>query len=371
MLAMGCGAAPPSTEGSAEGVTMAAVYREGPGPKLARGELCTAVDEDRVRAASKPQTEFKPDDSAIYLVGKLKDVHEHDAVEVRWYLEADKEPQLVTQVEADRNFSFIASYRPTEAKFFSGQYTARVYVNDTEVAVLPFAVLPANPDAQGLSISGLELGLDLKEDYRISKPTTRFNIGTASVQASFDVSGVQFGNVITARWSKGAEIIHQDNLSLTLDKRYTTSLQTAGPMPRGSYVLELDYQGEVLLRQEFAVGDPNKASPTIRRMDLGLGVGKDNRPKKKTSVFRKDASLLFLGVVFADIPPGATMEVSWIQLKKEGNQTHYIARSVLEAGGDGSFAVAWEPSMYLSPGDYKALVVVSGEALGEVPFKVK
>ncbi|MCU0661354.1 MAG: hypothetical protein MUC50_03405 [Myxococcota bacterium] len=373
VLAAGCGGAGTGeTNAPAEQrATVAAVYREGPGPKLAKAELCTAVDEARMRPAAAPTTQFRPDDRTIFLVGKLKDVEEGVKAEVRWYLNADSEPQLVSVVEAEKNFTFLASYSPTEPQFFVGAYTVRIYVGGIELASLPFTVERGEEEKSSLSVKRVEFGTDLDAQGQIKKPSKSFRDNVFIVYSSFDVSGAEFGSALTIRWTKGDELVHQEELKVNADKRYTTELQTMAPLPRSSYVLEIKAQGAVLARGDFTVGDANKASPRVNRTDLGLGIGKDNQPKQKTSVFKKNANILFLGVMFADIPPGSTMEVSWIGVSKQGDTTHYIARSVLERGGEGTFGVTWEPKIMLEPGNYKAVVSVAGETLAEVPFKVK
>lgn len=369
-LAAGCGGSVPAPA-THDSVVMADVYQAGPGPKLARVDLCTAVDQERMRPASTPTREFGADERSIFLVGKFKDIEPSAQVEIRWFLDADREPQLVSQVGALEKFSFVAFYSPTEATLFVGNYTVRIYVDGQEVAALPFTVHRAENSTQELEVRGVELGQKVDEKYRVIRPVTRFEPSTSSVIASFDVSGVQFGNVLTARWSKGTQLLHQEEISLSSDKRYTTNVQTVGAMPRGVYNLELHFGGEVLVHRDFTVGDPDKATPKVQRADIGLGVGKENQPKKKTSVFKKDASVLFLGLVFADVPPGSTLEVSWIELSRQGDMTRYITKSVMDKGGDGTLGVTWEPKIMLAPGSYKAVVAVNGEQLSEVPFTVK
>ena len=336
---------------------------------LERAELTSAVDEKRFRAAAPTQTEFDPSDKIIYFVGKLKQVPTDATIEVRWFLDSDPRPMLVSNIQGSDTFSFVASFSPQDARFMVGSYSARVFVKDRDVGGISFVI--GNPDPVGNAlVSKIAFSTSVNGEMRPKKPSTKFKRHTKRLYVSFDVKGAEPGSEAEVHWLRGDEAFHTSTVGLDGNRRYSAHVESSGGLPDGEYRVEI-YVGSTLATGEKVLIGKKTGGPSVDEIGLGLVLKKNNLPKRAMSVFRRDTSVIQCGFRFIDLPPDSTIEVQWLQVESDGDALMFKNVSTLSSGGTGTMGAPWEPGYELDPGDYKVVISVNDTPLGEESFKVE
>ncbi|MDJ0762868.1 MAG: hypothetical protein QNJ97_07740 [Myxococcota bacterium] len=337
---------------------------------LARAELTTAVDAKRYRSAAPVTTTFSVKERIIYFVGKLRKVPTDAAIEVRWFLDALPDPVLISDVRGSDTFQFIASFEPTQKKFIRGTYTARVYVNDTEIGAKPFEIYDTNAEQRGTIVRNLALSKRVNRKGRPQKATHRFRAGIKKIYIGFDVKNPEVGAVAEVHWTRNGSTFHTEDVQLSGDDRYTAFIASEGGLPDGEYAVQVSVFDVAGATKPFTIGTPSQG-PAIGEVALGVALGPDNLPKRATTIFSRDTPVIQCGIRFTDLAPNSVLEVQWVQLAGTEQVVRYKTRSMVSAGGSGSMGASWEPPIELDAGHYRAVVCVNGETLAEEPFTIR
>ncbi|MDD5308599.1 MAG: hypothetical protein PHU25_14875 [Deltaproteobacteria bacterium] len=109
----------------------------------------------------------------------------------------------------------------------------------------------------------------------------------------------------------------------------------------------------------------------VDRAGLGLKLDKDNAPEPEMTSFRRDTPVIECGLRFVDLPRDSKVDVQWFSVEADGDMLLHTTRTGIASGGTGTLGAAWEPGHALSPGAYKAVVLVNGEAMAELPFEIR
>jgi hypothetical protein len=121
--------------------------------------------------------------------------------------------------------------------------------------------------------------------------------------------------------------------------------------------------------KSIIIGD-KAGGPAIDEIALGLVLKDNNMPKKTITRFKRDTSVIQCGLRFLDLPTDSVIEVQWFSVEGDGEMMLYKNRSDLPSGGSGTMGAAWELDHELDPGDYKVVVLVNDEPLGEESFEI-
>jgi hypothetical protein len=338
---------------------------------LDRAELTSAIDEKRYRAAAPIQTEFQPSDKIIYFVGKLKRVPTDATIEVRWMLDSDPTPMLVSDVQGSDSFQFAASFSPTEEQFFVGSYQARVFVNDRDVGGVPFVIGNPDPTGNGTLVSNVAFSTAVNDAMKPKKPSDKFKSGTKKLYVSFDVKGASPDTTADVIWYRGDQSFNESELQISRNQRYGAHVESPGGLPDGQYRAEIRIGGNAAAEKTVVIGNKGGNGPTVDEIELGLVLKEDNMPKKAMTSFRRDTSVIQCGFRFVDLPQSSVIEVQWVQCGPEGENLLFRNVSNLDTGGTGTMGAPWEPGYELEPGEYKVIISVNEQPLGEEPFKVE
>jgi hypothetical protein len=336
---------------------------------LDRAELTTAVDEKRFRAAAPVRTQFELSDKIIYFVGKLKRVPTDASIEVRWFLDRDPAPMLVSSVHGSDTFQFVASFSPQEKQFLEGSYSARVFVNDRDVGGVPFVVGRSDP-TDSAEVSKIAFSTAVAGAMKPKRPASKFRSGIKRLYVTFFVKGAEPGAAADVFWFRNGESFYSSQVGLDKNRRYGAHVESSGGLPDGEYRVEIHIGPETAACEKVVIGKKT-GGPSVDEIAFGLVLKQNNMPKRAVSVFRRDTSVIQCGFRFVDLPPSSTIEVEWLLQERDGDSLLYKNVSSLASGGSGTMGAAWEPGYELAPGDYKAVVSVNGTPLGEESFKVE
>ncbi len=339
---------------------------------LQRAVLTTAVDARRYRPSAPEQTEFDPTVPIIYLVGKLKHIPTHSRIETRWYRDADPEPLLVSDVRGSESYQFIASLSAEDKRFIPGTYIVRIFVDHKEVGARPFRITGTDPLDQGAKIARIAVSPKVDRNMNPKAPAKRFKRGTHRLYASFVARHVIPGSVATVRWLRNGNLFHEEDMEIDGERRYGAQITANGGLPSGAYEVEVQIDATPMGNTFFKIGNGNgDGGPAIDTVRLGHQLNANNMPKKALKEFRRDTSVIQCGLRFLDVPQDSVIEIQWVQIEEDGESVCYVNRSSLAAGGSGTMGAAWEPTYELTPGQYKAVVLVNDEVLAEQDFVIR
>ncbi len=338
---------------------------------LERAELTLAIDEKRYRAAAPIQTQFQPSDKVIYFVGKLKRVPTDATIEVRWMLDSDPSPMLVSDVQGSDSFQFAASFSPTEAEFYPGTYQARVFVDDRDVGGAAFVIGNPDPMANSLTVSNVAFSSAVSDAMKPKKPSDKFRSGTKKLYVSFDVKGTSPGAIADVVWYRGEQSFHESELEIGRNQRYGAHVDSPDGFPDGEYRAEIRVGGNTAAEKRAVIGSKTGTGPTVDAIAFGLVLKENNMPKKAMSSFRRDTSVIQCGFRFVDLPPGSVIEVQWVHCTPEGDNLLFRNVSNLDSGGTGTMGAPWQPGYELDRGNYKVVISVNSEQLGEESFTIE
>ncbi|MCP4680381.1 MAG: hypothetical protein GY854_33835, partial [Deltaproteobacteria bacterium] len=178
------------------------------------------------------------------------------------------------------------------------------------------------------------------------------------------------GIVAEVEWSRGGEVFHSEDMTLAGDRRYAAHIESKMGLLSGEYEVRIFILDGLRAKKTFRIGR-EAAGPTVDTISLGLNLRGNNMPVKPMTVFKRDTRVIQCGIRFLDLTPNAVIEIQWMKVEEDGDVLKYTNRSALPAGGSGTMGAAWELNYVLEPGDYKVVVVIDGEALGEQPFEIE
>ncbi len=337
---------------------------------VTRADFTTSVDEKRFRATTPPATEYSSKERVIYLVGRLKRVPTDSTIEVHWFLDALPEPLLISDIQGSDRYQFIASFRPTDRKFIRGSYTARIVINGEEIDSRSFVIRDEAIEQDGPKVRKVAFSTKVSGKMKARRPTIQFVQDTKKVFVSFNVTGVDHGVAAEVEWSRGGEVFHSEDLTLAGDRRYAAHIESNMGLPSGEYEVRISILDGLRAKKTFKIGK-DAAGPTVDTISLGLNLSANNMPVKPMTAFNRDTRVIQCGIKFLDLVPNTMIEIQWMKVEEDGDILKYTNRSALPAGGSGTMGAAWELTYVLMPGNYKVVVVIDGEVLGEEPFEIE
>jgi hypothetical protein len=202
------------------------------------------------------------------------------------------------------------------------------------------------------------------------RPSAKFKKGTRKLCVSFDVKGADRGSLADILWYRGGEEFHSSEVEITGDQRYAAHVESPSGLPDGEYKVEILIAQQLQVSKTIVIGNKEAGGPSIDEIALGLALKDNNMPKRTMSKFRRDTSVIQCGLRFLDLPADSVIEVQWFYVQRDGEMLLYKNRSNLPSGGSGTMGAAWELTHELDPGDYKVVVIVNDEPLGEEPFEI-
>jgi hypothetical protein len=289
---------------------------------------------------------------------------------VRWFLDADPAPMLISDIQGSDNFQFIASFSPSDTRFIAGSYSARVFVDEEDIGGVSFAIgAPDAAPADGMLVRNVQFSTAVKGNVQPKKPSVKFKKGTSKLYVTFDVKGAQMGSFADVHWYRGGEAFHHSEVELSGDRRYAAHVESPSGLPNGEYKVDIEIGPAPPVSKTAVIGD-TQGGPAIDEIALGLTLEENNMPKRAMTKFRRDTPVIQCGLRFLDLPVGSVIEVHWVALERDGEMLLYKNRSALASGGSGTMGAAWELTHELDPGDYKVVIMVNELPLGEETFEI-
>jgi hypothetical protein len=276
---------------------------------------------------------------------------------------------LISDVQGSDNFQFIASFSPQDARFITGTYAARVFVNDEDIGGLDFVIGHPDQISSENLVRDVQLSPGLRGNMKPKRPGIKFKKGTRKLYVSFDVKGAEMNSFADIHWYRGGEEFHNSEVELTGNKRYAAHVESPGGLPSGEYKVDILIAQQLQASKTVIIGK-REGGPAVDEIALGLVLESNNMPRREMSQFRRDTSVIQCGLRFLDLPMDSVIEVQWIQVDRDGEMLLYKNRSALPSGGSGTMGAAWELDHELIPGEYKVVVVVNDEPLGEQSFEI-
>jgi hypothetical protein len=135
---------------------------------------------------------------------------------------------------------------------------------------------PADPSA---AIQGVNLSATDGEEFDPARAGTIFASGTRGVAARYRFANAAAGTRIELRWTHQGEPIFGQQEELREPSGTSTWVLRMGrgsPLPDGSYALEIEEDGEPVIRLPFSVGPPpggRAAAPTAAGAPGGATIG--------------------------------------------------------------------------------------------------
>ncbi len=367
VVSNGCGGAGPS-DGAAQPVSPADRPKSESLLTLSRADLTTAVDESSMTATAPTSTEFLPDTKEIYFIGTIEGLPAETKIEVHWYLESKREPLHVSQDVGSGTHTVLSRFRPAEDRFAINQYQVVVYAETTEVGLVSFRIADQQ---SGGRVRVKELSVTPAVEVRTNRalrPISSFHKGTKRVFATFYVSGLESGGTIRLLWHHDEELVREDDLECEGEKRYAVAFENRKRLARGDWGVDVEVRGEVFASRTFFVGDTG-GGPAIDRAALGAKAGR--MPGRGKTVFKADSKVIHCGIRFLHASEDSKIEVRWISLGDDGEELVHTSSSKVNKDGKSTVGVTWKPDAALSPGPYKATIVVNTRKLEELAFTVE
>ena len=336
---------------------------------LSDAEFTTAVDESSMTSAAPVSTEFLPDTPDLFFLGKLVGLPAESEIEVRWTRATEGEPFHISRSSGSGNFTVLSHFSPKLDELKPDTYWVVVLVNGEVDGKRSFRIVNRRGGAM-LTVKELKVALSVDDSGRAVAPSNSLPKGSKKIYASFFARGVEPGATIRVKWYRGEAMIEENDLESTGEKRYTAALAQKKPLSVGDYMVEVEILGDVFATRTFYVGD-SSGSPVIEAAALGVKLGKNRMPQPAKTSFNPGTRSIKCGVQFAFVPEGARVLVKWISLVGGGEDERHVSETNIKKAGESSVSVVWNPGQKLAKGAYKALIVVNGVMLKELPFSVQ
>ena len=337
---------------------------------LVRAEFTREVDKKRFKATGEILKEFDPDVEVIYLVGKLKRVPTQARIEVRWFRDSCRDPILISEIHGSDSYSFTADFRPVEDEFIPGSHTARIFVDGAEVGGASFTITGEDPFATGVRVKKPAVSTSVTRKMKPRRPAKNFKSKTEKLHVTFDIENAVPGTEVTVRWLRNGNLFNEQEIGVAPKGRFGSVIESVSGLPRGSYVVEIEVNGESKAQTSFTIGEVSD-EPSVDLLALGLALGGDSLPAAEQTVFKVGHPAIKCGLRFLDVPQEAIVEVQWIRLEEAGESTWHTTRTAVTAGGSGTMGAVWEADGSFTEGQYKVVVLINGAAVAEKEFTIE
>jgi len=357
-------------------------------PPIERAVMCSKVSPSGEPAT--PSDTFAPDVSAIYCSVKLAKVSAESTVKAQWYVvnsdEASLKNSLIGQGTVAAGSPYVVlQFTRADQLLPRGDYKVDLYYDSALAKTVTFKVQgEAALSLATLSEATMCTSVNLLTDQAIDKVDT-FPNDISKIFCSARVDKADFGTVVKARWTyvEGAldalkgKVIYEPTTRVEGRQYVSFSIgMPAGKLfPIGKYNITLSIGGQEMANLPFAVIDAAAIKwPYVSEMSTFVYTDKDQKALSLTAQFPADAKQVNFRARTYNAPMGTQLDIQWIldrstdgiyqqKLIKEDNNQIDGTTEIRAA-----LAVKSDPFI---PGDYLVKVLINGQEVASVPFKVQ
>ncbi len=345
------------------------------GPVLTQADLSVAIDASGLKVAAPHSTEFLPDTKTVYLVATLEKLPREADIEVRWTQSQMGSPLTVTHASGSNRHTFsskfdLAKFVAAEKNPYGQQIQAQIFVNGSRVGGTSFIISDRRAGGM-LKVKELSVSYSIEaETNQAVNSTQSFKKGTKKIFASFYVGGLEPGATIRVSWLHEGNLVKEDDIESEGEKRYVTFLDSGKALSYGDWTVEIDLLGDKFAERSFFVGDTSGGS-AIEEAALGTSVGNDRMPKNPMTVFKTNSRAIHCGIKFLFASANSKVEINWTSMAEGSESILQTTSAVLKNDGPSSVSMAWRPGKGLKSGQYKAVIIVAGAKVQELPFEIR
>lgn len=352
-----------------------------------------AVMCSKVNSAGAPETisdTFPPDVAIIYCSVKLSSPSAKSTVKAQWYMvnsdNASQNNSLIGEgsIAAETPYVVLAFTRSGEL-LPKGGYEVKLSYDGTFAKSVQFNILgEAAPSAATLSDITMCGSVDLSTSKPIGK-TDIFPNDTSNIFCSVKVNNADFNTIIKARWTyvsgdlesmKGKTIYEPAVQAEGRDYiPFSISVPVGKQFPNGQYSVTLSVENKEQGSATFTVVDPASIKwPYISEMSTFSYADQDQKTATLTAQFPYDVKQVNFRARAYNAPAGTEINIQWI-IDRSADATiqdKLIKEDKTEI--DGSVEIRASLASKSDPfikGDYLIKLLVNGDEMAVVPFKVQ
>jgi hypothetical protein len=352
-----------------------------------------AVTCSKVSTSGEPVTivnTFAPDASNIYCSIKLSSTSLKSNVKAEWYVvnseEAGLKNSLIGQGTVVAGTPYVVlQFTRSDKLLPRGDYEVKLYFDNALVQSVPFKVRgETTPSAATLSDATMCTSLDLLTDKPLDKMDV-FPNDISKIFCSVKVNNGDFNTVIKARWTyvsgelekmKG-QTIYEPTAKAEGRKyiSFSIGMQPGKTLPNGQYNITLFVEGKEQVNVPFTVVAPASIKwPYVSEMSTFSYADQDQKTVTLTAQFPADTKNVNFRAKAYSAPAGTELNIQWI-LDRSADAT-IQSRLIKEDKNTIEGTVEIRASLVtksdpFTKGDYLVKMLVNGQELSSVPFKVQ
>ena len=352
-----------------------------------------AVTCSKVSTSGEPVTAvntFTPDAGIIYCSVKLTSTSLKSNVKAEWYVvnseEAGLKNSLIGQGTVVAGTPYVVlQFTRSDKLLPRGDYEVKLYFDDALVQSVPFKVQgETTPSAATLSDATMCTSLDLLTDKPLDKIDV-FPNDISKIFCSVKVNNGGFNTVIKARWTyvsgelekmKG-QIIYEPTTKAEGREyiSFSIGMQPGKTLPIGQYNITLFVEGKEQVNVPFTVVDPASIKwPYVSEMSTFSYTDQDQKTATLTAQFPADAKQVNFRARAYSVPAGTELNIQWI-LDRSADATIQSKlikeeKSKIEGTVEVRTSLVSKSDPFIK-GDYLVKMLVNGQEVASLPFKVQ
>ena len=352
-----------------------------------------AVMCSKVSTSGEPVTAvdiFTPDAGTIYCSVKLTSTSLKSNVKAEWYVvnseEAGLKNNLIGQGSVVAGTPYVVlQFTRSDKLLPRGDYQVKLYFDDALVQSVPFKVQgETTPSAATLSDATMCTSLNLLTDKPLDKKDV-FPNDISKIFCSVKVNNGDFNTAIKARWTyvsgelekmKGQTIYEPTAKAEGREYiSFSIGMQPGKTLPTGQYNITLFVEGKEQMNVPFTVVDPASIKwPYVSEMSTFSYTDQDQKTASLTAQFPADAKQINFRARAYSVPAGTELNIQWI-LDRSADAT-IQSKLVKEEKNkiEGTLEVRASLVSKSDPfiqGEYLVKMLVNGQEVASVPFKVQ
>jgi hypothetical protein len=333
---------------------------------------------------------FTPDVNNIYCSVKLSNISASSTVKAEWYVAKSEEAGLTDSLIASESLAasspyVVFAFIRADKLLPRGDYEVKLYFDNKYQKSAMFTI-QGNASAPAATVSEATMcsAIDLLTNKPIDKIDT-FPNDVSNIFCSFKVSGAGVNTVLKGHWVYvGGEIAALAgkaiyDSSTTAEGREYISFSIGMPpgklFPNGEYDLKLLVEDTEVVDLPFKVVAPASIpGPFFAGMSTFAYSGSDNKTHALTAHFPADSLQVNLQVSAYNVPADTALDFQW-SIVKSTDQTlidQVVKEDKWQIQGSGPLIDSLNsPSGPFITGDYQVKLLVNGNEIATVPFKVQ
>ncbi|MGD0854834.1 MAG: hypothetical protein ABSA18_03420 [Dehalococcoidia bacterium] len=352
-----------------------------------------AVICSKVSTTGEPATvsnTFTPDVSNIYCSVKLTSTSAKSKVKAEWYLVNSDNASLNNSLIGEGSIAaetpyVVLAFTRADKLLPKGDYEVKLYFDNALVQSVPFKVQgDVTPSAATLSDATMCTSLNLLTNEPLDKIDV-FPSDISKIFCSVKVNNGDFNTVIKARWTyvsgelenmKG-KIIYEPTTKAEGREyiSFSIGMQPGKQLPKGQYNITLFVESKEQVNVPFTVVDPASIKwPYVSEMSTFSYTDKDQKTANLTAQFTPDMKQVNFRARAYNAPTDTELNIQWILDRSADGviQSQMLKEDKSKIDGTVEIRASLiSKSDPLTKGDYLIKMLVNGQEMASVPFKVQ